>query len=111
RGLLERLEGERLLGEILRVDKRHVEERPMHWMELEVVAAGDRLAGDGTRAGIHRKRCGLVAMHVPGELVEQDDEGERALRRGSPRVELPALRRRERGAEALGDLAIDLRAA
>ncbi len=68
-----------LVGDRLRMHQRHIDELP----QLHVHALVDAML-DRSLCGCKRKRVGckgarIVAEHVAGELIEHDDEAERAV--------------------------------
>src|SRR5262249_27363734 len=77
-------DGARLVGLVLRMLERKVKKQSLRCRHRLIEAARDRALGH--RAG-HRIGCegaGVGAKHVARELIEQEDEGERVLRRGLP---------------------------
>ena len=79
-----------LIGQSFRMHEGQIEKRPQRHVGRLVEAARDRAVGDGAGQRIGRERPHAAAEHVAGKLVEQNDEGEGALRRV---LEEPRVRR------------------
>jgi len=96
-----------LVGHLLGVLERQVGEPALERRQLQVAAVGDQLPGDRQRRGIAGERTRAVAVHVARELVEQQDQRQRAARVAvGPVRQLAAQRRFDRGAEAVADQAV-----
>ena len=89
------LDREFLVGEILAVLERHVEELALDGQQPQVVAPGERLARALPRVRVLREGARVAPEEVAGELVEHDHEGEHRLRRGAPglAIRFPGRRR------------------
>ena len=83
-----------LVGEILAVLERHVEEAAFLWLELIIIFAIDGRLGDRQGNVIRRELLGFVTEHVAGKLIEQDYGSERGQRIPGERIDgkLPFLR-------------------
>src|SRR6516225_12494851 len=77
-----------LIGEIFRVLERQIEELALGMRDPPVEPASHGAIGDGAPAPIARVGAPVAAEHVARELVEHDDERQRALRRLLPGREL-----------------------
>src|SRR4029079_10286073 len=66
-----------LVVQLLAVLKGHVEEAPLPRFEFLVEALVDRTLGDGERQMVGRELVGVAPEHVPWELIEENDPGER----------------------------------
>ena len=75
---LEQGEGPLLIVHVLGVLEGQVEEGAQALLDLEVEARVDGATGDGKRQGIGGEGMGRAAIEIAWELVEQDEEGERA---------------------------------
>src|SRR5579884_1076796 len=75
----EQLQAFFLVGEILTVLERHVEETAQSVRHLLVEAALDRARGYRPRLRIVRESARRAAKHVAGKLIEQEYEGKRAF--------------------------------
>src|SRR6476646_4928560 len=75
-----------LIGKILAVLERHVEELALLGRKLFLEALVDRAVRDRQRERIGRISVRVAAEHVARELVEQDHGGERRQRVGKERV-------------------------
>src|SRR5690606_30927593 len=82
--LLHELAGPLLVGQVLAVLERQIEEDAPLGRKLEIEAAADRAARHRQGAGVAREGGRRVAEHVARELVEQDDERQRAFGRVGP---------------------------
>src|SRR5262245_10983138 len=88
-----------LIGEIFRVLERQIEELALGMRDPPVEPASDGAIGDGARDPIARVGAPVAAEHVARELVEHDDERQRALRRllqGASLPSRPACQRQEK---------------
>ena len=70
---------DRVVGEVLAVLEGQVEEHPLAGRALHVEAAPDRRARDLARLGIGGEGLGRSAGEVARELVEQEDQRQRAF--------------------------------
>jgi hypothetical protein len=73
-------QGAILIGEQLRMHERQIKKRPHRLVGFLVEAPGKGSVCHGASQRIGRERAGAIAEHVPGELVEQNQERERSLR-------------------------------
>ena len=89
--------------------ERQVEEHAVGERIALVEAAGDRLGRDLAGARIAEERLGLAAEDIARELVEQQQQGERAVGRGSPVVEPAHLRLMHQRTEARADVGVECR--
>ena len=93
-----------VMERVIEPDRRDRMQRPV---EFPIDGMVDRLEGARVaRVGVDR-----AAIDVPGELVEQQDESERAVRCVPPSRELARAGARQQVAEAVPDLFVDLRTA
>ena len=76
-----------LVGEVLRMLERQIDEHALDRSKRLVEAAGDQRRARFPRLGIGGERLGRAAMQVAGELVQQDDQRQRAARRLGPVIE------------------------
>ena len=87
--------------------ERQIEEAALLLRHLPVEAALDGAIGDGAGSRIRLVGARLPAEHVAGELIEHDDERERALRRRLPACKpgrrRPRARARQKARRDLGD--------
>ena len=83
----EQADGLVLVGEVLRMLERQIDEHPLHRSKRLVEAPGDSGTRDLPRLGIGGERFRRAAMQVAGELVQQDDQRQRAARRIGPVIE------------------------
>jgi hypothetical protein len=96
----EELDRALLVGERFRVLERDVEEPALDRGELPVEAARERSPGDLPRARVARERARRAAEEVSRQLVEEDLERDRALRRLLPGGEVSAERALDERREA-----------
>jgi hypothetical protein len=90
--------------------ERQVDEGALLGRERFVLARAHHRGRGAQRARITGERARRVAQGVAGELVEQQDVGERAVRLGCPADELAAQRTFDQRGETLGDVAVGRRA-
>src|SRR5262249_42171578 len=83
-GAARELDAVLLVGELLRMHERQIEELPRIMRHLLVEPAREGARRNSTRQGIVLVGAGVAAEHVARELVEYDDERERPLRRLLP---------------------------
>src|SRR5579862_16388 len=67
-----------LVGEILAVLKRHIDERPLDRGQRQVESARDRVFGRRARLGVGREGARMAAEHVARKLIEQKNQSQRA---------------------------------
>ena len=94
-------------GKVLGMHEGHVEPAARNLRQGRVEAARNRLARNAERLGIGRPGPVIVAIDVARELVEQDDEGERAFRLAHPIVVIALRRRLHRIAELAADFRVE----
>ena len=78
-----------LVGEVLRMLEGQVEEPPDVALNLQVVPGLQRLPGDHPCQGIGGEGMARAAEGVARKLVQQDQQGQRALRRLRPVIQRP----------------------
>ena len=77
-----------LIGDILTVLERQVDERPACGRKGQVHSANDGVPGGSQRHRIRSESTRCPAKHVSRELIEQQDERENARGGGFPFLEL-----------------------
>src|SRR5262249_8593330 len=82
-----------LVGQILGVHERQMEEAPLGKRKWPVDPPRDRPLGDRARLGVGRIGARVTPEQVAGKLIEQDEKRKRSLRRRLPIAE-PAGGRR-----------------
>lgn len=103
------VQGPGLGSGVLMMLEWQVEERLEVRLEGEIETVRDRLIGDGARQPVGGEGVRGVAVYVAGELVEEQDEGEGALRRSNPGGELAARRPQMDALETCTDGFVKLR--
>src|SRR5262245_3740295 len=93
-----------LIGQRLAMLERQIEEHAIRKRVALIEAARDRLGRDLARPRVAEERLGLAAIDVAAELIEQDEQRQRAIRRGAPAIEAAHLRLVHQRTEALADL-------
>ena len=96
-----------LVGEILRVHQRQIEEALLRQSEQPVGAPRDRRFGNRARRRIGCERARVAAEQVAGKLIEQDEERQRAVRRRPPVLELAGCRSPVSRKESCADLGVE----
>lgn len=104
---IDRIDVALLLGERLAVVKGMEQEDAPGRRQDPVEAARDGALRDGDGVRVVLERPGRVAVAVPRELVEQDNQGQCPFRGCFPVVQVPASGRVEGGAEAGPDQFIE----
>src|SRR3990167_3688816 len=93
-----------LIGQVLGMFERHVDEPALDGIELLVVGRRDSLAGEAQGERIAGERCGRIPVDAARKLVERDDGGEPATRGLlCPRICQPARQRLDACAKAQGE--------
>ncbi len=85
-----------LVGAILRMLEGQVEEPADIPLDLQVVPGRQGAPGEQQRQRIRREGMARAPEHIARKLVQQDQQGQRPLRRFRPGIQL-APRRREMG--------------
>jgi hypothetical protein len=96
-----------LIGPILRVHERQIEELTLRPGDLLIEAARKRTIGRAPGRRVGRIGARLAAEHIARELIEHDDERERALRRLLPWREPTFGGSAPEAGKARGDLGIE----
>src|SRR5690606_5922811 len=76
----EQRERKLLILKRLAVLERHVEEETASPANLDIIAMGDSAAGNVAGEGIGGKGRGALPEHIAGQLIEQQDRGQRFVR-------------------------------
>src|SRR3954447_1501814 len=83
-GGAEQLDAAQLIGQMLRMHERHIEEFEQRRLDARIGAAVNRAARDLARLRVAGIGHGVIAKHVAGKLVEHDGERQRAVIGGLP---------------------------
>ena len=105
-GLAAQRDAALLVGEILRVHQRQIEEAPLRQWKQPVGAPRDRPFGNRARRRIGRERARVAPEQVAGKLIEQQQERQRAVRRRLPVLEPAGCRSLAGRKESCADLGI-----
>ncbi len=73
--------------QVLGMFERQIDEAALGRMQGQIVTAGDGRAGDRQGLGVGGEGLGRSAVQVAGELIEQDQQRERAARGRGPGIE------------------------
>ena len=99
-----------LVGGIFRMLQRQIEEHPVLLVrQRQIEAAPDRRLGHGPRLRIGGKGLRRIAIHVARQLIEQDDQRQRAFRRFLPAIQFAGQSLLVGGLEILPDFVIEFR--
>ena len=85
---LEQLYLARLVGKVLRMLQRQIEEAPDIALDPQVMPGVERLPGEHPRQRIGGEGVAGVAKAVARKLIQQDQQGQRPLGRSDPVVKL-----------------------
>jgi hypothetical protein len=90
--------------------ERQVEEDPLHFRHGLVLFQGEAVLAEEEGEAVLFEGAGIVAVEVPAELVEHDDDGKALARAaGGPVLRRRQVRQRlQQRAEAFADLRVGL---
>lgn len=88
--------------------ERHVDEGAQQWRRDAIEAPRYRLVGDAKRHGVARKGARRSAPDIARELVEKENERQRAFRFAAPFIKRARHRRIRRMREAARDQRVEI---